>query len=518
MRRELILLNQELNTVSVSWKGYIPAVYSYLEDINASVEFVKGAGNRAGLPLTDLEDLCNLFRDVGYSISRDILNLLDDIEKENGEVKKFIAYEYQEKDAIRLADMGSAILGHEMGLGKTVIVLLAIRYLEIKHGVLIVAPSSLLYNWRYEINRIFPKATVAIYGVDEYDQNTQFLIVSYDLAKRNIVELLSYRPEVLIADEAHKIKAIKAGKPGSQRAKAILELSRHSNYVYMLTGTPITGKVKDIFNILQCINALDITYDDFWKFATRYCNAHKRYIGKQWIWDVDGASHQEELRQKLNKYMLRRTRKEVFPDLIKERLAIPVEVYIRDEMIPKRNAFLETLMVARKAIAIAKVAYTVDFAQNIIEQQEQVIIFSSFIAAINSIAAKLKNSVVVKGDMNAEQRQEAVMKFRNKEASVIVLSIECASTGLNLQNASKIIINDLSYLPSTLSQAEDRVCRIGQTKTCLIYYMIARNSVVDSMASSIIDKKLKVINEITDNQQDISNELMTKLIERGEIS
>lgn len=514
---QLAEIIEEEDSARIIWRGYVPEIYLFLESRDVYVKIDKGKGNTAIVQRNELQGLCKIFAEKEFLISEEILSLLKDSEKVVMSETRIEPYPYQVADAMRMAAEKRLILANEMGMGKSLTALLALEGVE--GLILVICPSSLLYNWKYEILRLHSDAKVVIYGEGIIEEKTKFVILSYGKAVKRIEEIIRLRARALICDEAHQLKAITAGKPGSQRARAILELSKQPiEYVFMLTGTPSSGKTKDLYNLLRCIRADDITYNgDFWKFALRYCNAHKEYIGQKCVWNVDGSSNLKELNMKLKEVMIRRIRKDIFPDLLKQRQVIPVDIVVRKEMIPDRQRFIETLMEARRAIAIAKIPFSIDLAQNIIDQGQKVVIFSSFLDVIDSISAKIKKSVVIKGSMNPEERSEAVNKFNRGEAVAIVISIECGGNGLNLQTASRVIINDLSYLPSTLAQAEDRVCRIGQTETCLIYYIVARNSVVDKMASTILDRKLRVMTETTDSGKDITNELLSTLIERGEL-
>lgn len=415
-------------------------------------------------------------------------------------------FNHQLEAANFLLTKKKAILADEMGGGKTLSSIIAAYNIEGKK--LIISPASLKLNWSKEIKMIDSEAKIFIIsGKSKIElDDSEWVIINYDIVQDHLDTLKKAEFKCVIMDEAHYIKSVNnSGKPTTNRGKSCVAIANNSEYVFLLTGTPITNKTKDIFNALSIVNHPVAT--KFMSFALRYCRAYKGQFG----WDTNGSSNRHELNDKLKPYMMRRLKEELLDLPDKIRSFIPVEIdiikYKRKlaEYMNKRKDItageqLVELNALRQLAAIEKIQYTIEQIDNILDQDKQVIVFTCYNEVVNQIISKYKNAAKITGDVSGAKRQDTVDKFQSGKIKVLVCNIVAAGVGLTLTAADTVIFNDFDWTPANHLQAEDRIHRIGQNKKCNIYYMYASNAVIDNDMSELIEKKLDNINTIVDKK------------------
>ena len=264
--------------------------------------------------------------------------------------------------------------------------------------------------------------------------------------------------------------------------------------MYLLTGTPLTNRPRDLFVLLQLAgHALGRS---FLSFAKRYCAAVKNGFG----WKTDGASNLEELTVQLHGVMLRRSKDAVLALPPKLRTWLPVEVPAgtgaersarlstscsgrpaRPPRVPaaqdkarERIELLALLTKARQQLAVAKADATIDFVSGAVEQGEKVIVFSCFDEPLQAFAKAFgEQAVLLTGRTPVNKRQALVDRFQQDEGvRVFLANIIAGGVGLNLTAASQVVFNDLDWVPANHWQAEDRAYRIGQTRTVNVTYLV----------------------------------------------
>jgi SWI/SNF-related matrix-associated actin-dependent regulator 1 of chromatin subfamily A len=171
----------------------------------------------------------------------------------------------------------------------------------------------------------------------------------------------------------------------------------------------------------------------------------------------------------------------------------------------------------RQIIADEKIAQTIELAENIIEQDKKVIIFCNFTDSLNKICEHFgKTSVKLDGSMSKAERQLSVDQFQeNEKVKVFVGNIKAAGVGLTLTSAEAVIMNDLSFLPSDHSQAEDRAYRYGQKNNVLVYYPIFENTIEGIIYDILANKKQVISTILGDNQNspDAAEEILKRINE-----
>jgi SWI/SNF-related matrix-associated actin-dependent regulator 1 of chromatin subfamily A len=236
-----------------------------------------------------------------------------------------------------------------------------------------------------------------------------------------------------------------------------------------------------------------------------------------------GASNLEELRDRTGATILRRLKEDVLD--LPEKIITPVYLRLRSknyeelmgeyynwyEKNPEESKNLSIqfskLVQVRQLIADEKTQHTIELAENIIEQGKKVIIFCNFTNSLETIYNHFdKAAVRLDGSTSKALRQEAVDKFQEDEkVKVFVGNIKSAGTGITLTAAEAVIMNDLSFLPSDHSQAEDRAYRYGQKNNVLVYYPIFDNT-IEGIIYDILNIKKRIIATVMgDGAQDETN-------------
>ena len=443
--------------------------------------------------------------------------------------------EHQKIAVEKLAGSKRFILADDMGLGKTTSTILAALETGAKK-ILIVCPASLKINWQREIENYSDRPVFIAEG-KKFSTEHDFVIVNYDILKnfhdsdpkkKDESLLLQSGFELVILDEAHMISNVQA-----QRTKIINSFAKKVDRVWLLTGTPMTSRPMNYYNLL---NLIESPVAQNWKaYAIRYCQGFQFTAGKRKVWNVMGASNLEELRDRTSKQILRRLKEEVLdlPDKIitpvylrlksKEYEDLMGEYYEWYDKNPDESSSLTVqfskLMKVRKVIANEKTKQTIEFVENILEQGKKVIIFTNFTDTLQTIYQHFgKQAVYLDGSCSNAVRQQAVDSFQNDDKTrVFVGNLKAAGVGLTLTAAEVVIMNDLSFVPAEHAQAEDRAYRYGQKSNVLVYYPLFENT-IEGAIYDILNKKKRIINTvmgdgIIENPGDVAEEIL-KLINK----
>ncbi|MGL6096753.1 MAG: DEAD/DEAH box helicase, partial [Fimbriiglobus sp.] len=216
-------------------------------------------------------------------------------------------YDYQARGALFLACRGRSILGDDMGLGKTVQTLAAVELLARERGisrVLVVAPASVKYQWESEIRKFTGRAVQVIDGGpddrrDQYAEPTFYRLVNYEQVVRDRDAINSWRPDVVVLDEAQRIKNWE-----SKTSREVKKLQ--SRYAMVLTGTPLENKLEELYSIVQFV--------DERRFGPAYQFLHDHRVHDA-AGNLVGYRDLAKIRGKLEPIFLRRTRAEVLGQL-----------------------------------------------------------------------------------------------------------------------------------------------------------------------------------------------------------
>ena len=437
-----------------------------------------------------------------------------------------------QKEAIqKLVENKKYILADDMGLGKTTSTIIAALECGAKK-TLIICPATLKINWKREIENYSNKSVFIAEGKN-FSTEHDFVIINYDILKnfhdpkkKEDSEIIRANFDLVVVDEAHYIKNAQA-----QRTKLINDIVKKVDRLWLLTGTPMTSRPIDYYNLL---NLVDSPVAKNWMaYVIRYCSGYQFKVGSRKVWNVMGASNLEELRDRTLNLTLRRLKEDVLD--LPEKIITPVylrlkskeyeevmgEYYNWYEKNPEESKSLTVqftkLTKVRQIIANEKISQTIELAENIIEQDKKVIIFCNFTDSLNKIVEHFgKAAVKVDGSMSKQERQFSVDQFQdNDKIKVFVGNIKAAGVGLTLTKAEAVIMNDLSFLPSDHSQAEDRAYRYGQKNNVLVYYPIFENTIEGIIYDILNNKKQVIATVMGDNLNggDVAEEILKRINE-----
>ena len=438
---------------------------------------------------------------------------------------KGVLRSYQEKGFNWLSTLDylgfGGILGDEMGLGKT---LQTIAFLLSKKDskTLIIAPTSLVFNWYNEFKKFAPSLKVAMVNgnPDEREsliknyQEYDVLITTYNLCKRDLEIYKKIYFDYVILDEAQNIK-----NPSSQNAKSVKNLKSKNRFA--LTGTPIENSLMELWSIFDFIMP-NYLYDEN-KFITRY---HRRLEEDPIII--------EELKKLVNPFILRRYKKDVIkelPNKIEKKLVIPMEeeqkkVYLAysehvKALIEKKviddefkSSKIEILSYITKLRQIAidpslvmdkyngasgKMEAILELVKNSIDEGHKILIFSQFTSVLKNISKLFKINDIsfnyLDGATPSKERGKLVEDFNKNNTSVFLISLKAGGTGLNLTSADIVIHFDPWWNPAVEDQASDRAHRIGQKNVVEVIKMISEDSIEEKIVN-LQEEKRKLIDSI----------------------
>jgi SWI/SNF-related matrix-associated actin-dependent regulator 1 of chromatin subfamily A len=441
-----------------------------------------------------------------------------------------------QKEAIeKLAGSKRFILADDMGLGKTTSTIIAALETGAKK-ILIICPASLKINWQREIQNYSDKSVYICEG-KKFSTDEEFTIINYDILKNfydikdkdnSLISTSNF--DLVILDEAHMIS-----NPQAQRTKIINTFVKKIERVWLLTGTPMTSRPINYYNILNIIESPVAA--NWMAYAIRYCQGYQFNAGKRKVWNVQGASNLDELRERTSKQILRRLKEDVLdlPDKIITPIYLRLKSKEYEDLMGEYFNWYENkseesssltvqfskLMKVRKVIADEKINNTIEIAENIIEQGKKVIIFTNFTETLQLLHNHFgKSSVYLDGSCSKVQRQFAVDQFQeNDKINVFIGNLKAAGVGLTLTSAEVVIMNDLSFVPAEHAQAEDRAYRYGQKNNVLVYYPLFENT-IEGAIYDILNRKKKIINtvmgdQIDDDMGDTLEEILNRISQRS---
>ena len=430
-----------------------------------------------------------------------------------------------QKEAIeKLVGNDKYILADDMGLGKTTSTVIA----SLEGGTektLIICPASLKINWQREIANYTDKEVSIIEG--KKWEPAEYTIINYDILKNfhdpkhpDKSDILNYGFDLIVMDEAHYIQNVKAN-----RTKIANSIVKKVGKVWLLTGTPMTSRPMNYYNLLDLVDSP--VAENWMAYAIRYCAGYQFSVGPKKVWNVTGASNLEELRDRIKPQVLRRLKEDILD--LPEKIITPVYLRLKSREYEKLmgeyydwyNSSEESssltiqfskLMKVRQVIAEEKIKDTIELAQNIIDQGKKVIIFTNFTNTLNKLTdAFPKVSVKLDGKMSKPQRQHSVDEFQNNDKiKVFVGNLKAAGVGITLTAAEAVIMNDLSFVPSDHSQAEDRAYRYGQKFSVSVYYPIFENT-IEGVIYDILSKKKNIFETVMGDNEgkgDVMEEIL----------
>lgn len=447
---------------------------------------------------------------------------------------------------VRFAELagGKALIGDDMGIGKT---MQAIAYcaLHQEHWpVLVVCPAIVKYNWLKELRTWLPQHPSQVVKNGKHEiVDSDFTVINYDLMSKKQDELISMGYKTIIIDECHYLKNQKA-----KRTQATVAVAQGCESVLALSGTAITNRPVELFNTLNMVRPSE--YSNFFQYASRYCGAHQNSWGH---WDFSGATNVDELHFKLRDVMIRRLKKEVLAELPdKIRQFVPVQPTTKEMADYKRESarwlreyeqhkannsmpagfVLNMLTDLRHKCGLLKVSATLDWVADYrdITDNKPIIIFTHHKDVGASLMEGLSDDKrfagtewgKIDGSVDAEKRFQIVEQFQSGALDGLVCSTLATNVGLTLTQADTVVFIEREWVPGWEEQAEDRVCRLGQDSETVWATYLSVAGTIDERFDRIVEQKREVVSAVLDGgdmeqRQGLAVALLREMIEAGEL-
>ncbi len=407
------------------------------------------------------------------------------------------------------------VLADDMGLGKTiqVIALLLMAKAEAPEGVcrpsIVVAPTTLTYNWLSELERFAPDLSVMVMAGTAAQRASQIthvkeardvdvLITSYPLIRQDIAQLTEMDFRFAILDEAQHIK-----NAGSKGAIAVRQLRAQTRYA--LTGTPLENGVGELWSIFNFVLP---------GYLLSYSAFMRRY--------QDGGEA-DDLRRRISPFLMRRLKKDVLTELPDK-----IETVMTAQMTPEQQKVYQAAMLrlrdrvdsivkekgfdkGRTEVMAAitqlreicchpslvledyvgtsgKLDMLLEILPEAIAKGRRVLLFSTFTSMLKILRRELENSgyhcMYLDGDTPAPRRVEMTEQFNHgEEAQIFLISLKAGGTGLNLTGADMVIHYDPWWNPAAEEQATDRAYRIGQTRKVEVIRLVTHGSIEEQVVA-----------------------------------
>lgn len=436
------------------------------------------------------------------------------------------------------------ILADEMGLGKSVQLIYLIKEIlkeKADAKILIVAPTSLIYNWKKEFDKFGSEIKYKVFAENrsirkqelESITNIQVLITTYGLVRQDKEKYKEMQFELVAIDEAQTIKNASA-----QMTKVVKEL--HANTKVALTGTPLENSVMELWSIFDFI-------------MPGYLANFQNFQAKYNIKDIEEEQLKslESLNEQIKPFILRRRKKDVVKELppkIENNISIDLnkeqkKLYVAqlektkkemDEILAtegfkKGNFKILQLLTKLRQLCIdpkilyenyeggsAKIENLVTIVKGIIENGHKILLFTSFKTALDIVNQEFANNnistYVIDGSVTSKKRMELVDKFNSDDTNVFLITLKAGGTGLNLTSADVVIHLDLWWNPQVENQATDRAHRIGQTNTVEVIKLICKGTIEERILE--LQNKKKILSDALIEGEDRDQNILSKLTEK----
>ena len=405
----------------------------------------------------------------------------------------------------RLAHWGAgACLADDMGLGKTLQSITLMQARAAQGPQLVLMPTSVMLNWRAELNRFAPALNIKLLnqqGADrkalvEQAEEGDVLLSTYGLLVTEGELLASRRWTTIVLDEAHTIK-----NRDTQTSKAAMQLQ--ADFRLMLTGTPLQNHLSEIWNLFQFANPGLL--GSYQQFTDRFILPIER--------DHD-QERQRLLRRMLSPFLLRRTKDDVLSELPEK-----TEITLRVELSPDEQALYDNLR--QEAIAnleqgtksalqtlaeitrlrqaachprlinpqlqipSSKTAAFINLVQELQQSNHRALVFSQFTSHLalirEALDAQQMPYLYLDGSTSAQERNRLVKQFQTGDMPLFLISLKAGGLGLNLTSADYVVHLDPWWNPAIEDQASDRAYRIGQERPVTVYRLIAAGTIEEKI-------------------------------------
>lgn len=449
-------------------------------------------------------------------------------------------YPHQIIGSMFLNQTRSALISHEMGLGKS---LVSITYVEMNdfQRVIVITPNSLKFNYYNEVNKFTnSKAHILNWKDNKYTiDESKYIIFNYEyLNPSDRRKLLSKwnklnigKIDCVILDESHRIKSTKSNTYKNFKSLFSPKIFRDNKVSKVfLSGTPAPNRAHELYTVLNQISEIDFPTKTY--FYEYYCGMKYDLDGWGYTQVADGKF--EELFHKISPYTHRKRKEEVLKDLPEKTYQKIILEFSKKELSlyneiegdvvntfftePKNNP-LTTMIRLRQYLSSIKIKYLKEIINDVISTGEKVVIVDVFKDSLYELKEYFGDIAGIHtGDQSVEERALLVEQFQDPKSDVKIFlgSIQTCNYGLTLTAASKMFIITSPYVPGELDQVADRLHRIGQKNAVNIYLMVFLMS-IDEYVFEIVEHKRKEIKKTIDNvdyETDMDESVLSELINK----
>ena len=431
-------------------------------------------------------------------------------------------YPYQAEGALFAARAGRCLIGDEMGLGKTIQAIAAAELFARHFGVrrvLVVCPTSLKHQWKNEFARFAEREVQVVHGLraqrqQQYRKEVFCKIIHYETLSRDADLIDAWAPDLVIADEAQRIK-----NWNTIAARALKRIA--SPYAVVLTGTPLENRLEELISIIQFVDQHRL--GPTWRLLDEH--QLRDEAGR-----VIGYRALDRIGQTLAPVMLRRRKAEVLtqlPERVDNRIFVPLTPqqrahhdengaivtrivsrwrktgYLSDADQRRLQCALQNMRMACNSTWLLdhetdhghKVDELMALLDELLEDPAaKAVVFSQWLGTHELIQRRLAQRqwghVLFSGSVPGDKRGALVEKFHDDPDCRLFLSTDAGGVGLNLQHAAAVVVNmDLPWNPAVLEQRIGRVHRMGQSRGVQVINFIGQGSIEEGMLSVLAFKK-----------------------------
>lgn len=470
--------------------------------------------------------------DIDYTVPEQLKGILRDYQRFGFKwLKTLAAY-----------GMGG-ILADDMGLGKTLQVLTFILSEKIKGNKLpnlIVAPTSLVYNWAAEVEKFTPELNTLVISGNKDERlnniedimNYDIVVTSYPLIRRDIELYENVTFKYCILDEAQHIK-----NPMSQNSKSVKQIRAKSYFA--LTGTPIENSLSELWSIF------DFIMPGYLYSQSKFTKKFERPIIKE-----NDKKSLDELSKYIKPFILRRLKKEVLkelPDKIEHKLVAEltneqkkiylaylnqikgeIEEEIKDKGFERSHIKILAGLTRLRQICCHPSLFIEDFQgesgklqlldeliNDILDGGHRILLFSQFTSMLKIIREMLEikgiKYLYLDGSTEIKERGHLVDSFNKGSGDVFLISLKAGGTGLNLTGADTVIHFDPWWNPAVEEQATDRAYRIGQKNVVHVMKLITQGTIEDKIFK-LQERKRELIDSVIQPGETLVSKLSEKEI------
>ncbi|MGD6816376.1 SNF2 helicase associated domain-containing protein [Metabacillus sp. 113a] len=410
------------------------------------------------------------------------------------------------------------ILADDMGLGKTLqsiaFILSELPHIRsTKKQVLIVSPSSLLYNWKHELDTFAPEIKAAIMDGSKLERMARYrkeaadvVITSYPLLRKDIQEYEKERFHTVFFDEAQAFK-----NPLTQTAKAVRKIA--ADHRFALTGTPVENAREELWSIFHTV------FPELFMGLKEYSNLTKKQIARR-IRPFMLRRMKEDVLSELPEKMESMEMTELLPEQKKLYAAYLAKLrhdtlkHLNKDTLQKNRIRILAGLTRLRQICLHPALFVSQYSGGsakfelllqIIEEAQgsgrRVLIFSQFTKMLELIGRTLavqgRPYFYLDGQTPSDERVETARRFNAGERDLFLISLKAGGTGLNLTGADTVIHYDTWWNPAVEDQASDRAHRMGQTNPVNVIKLVTRGTIEEKM-NDLQERKKKLIKEIID--------------------